>query len=72
MQSTAILHLLSNYFSKAVYASKMVLYAQGFMLLQERFPKMFGNQLDCVELAHMWRGGCVIRRYSINYIIWLN
>lgn len=59
------------FFIKAVYASKMVLYAQGFMLLRERFPRMFGSELDCVELAHMWRGGCVIRRYITKLCYYL-
>ena len=48
---------------KAVHASKIILYAQGFMLLQESLPRLFGCHLNCADLAQMWRGGCVIKRW---------
>ena len=45
---------------KALYASKIVSYAQGFMLLREA-AKVFGWNLNYGGIALMWRGGCIIR-----------
>lgn len=47
---------------QALYASKIVSYAQGFMLLREAAAK-FGWNLNYGGIALMWRGGCIIRRY---------
>ncbi len=44
----------------ALYASKIISYAQGFMLLREA-AKEFGWKLNYGEIALMWRGGCIIR-----------
>ncbi|EGT48081.1 hypothetical protein CAEBREN_11695 [Caenorhabditis brenneri] len=46
--------------SKALYASKIVSYAQGFMLLAEA-SKQFKWDLNFGAIALMWRGGCIIR-----------
>ncbi|CAI5448844.1 unnamed protein product [Caenorhabditis angaria] len=46
--------------SKALYASKIVSYAQGFMLLAEA-SKQFNWDLNFGAIALMWRGGCIIR-----------
>ncbi|CAP35307.1 Protein CBG17632 [Caenorhabditis briggsae] len=46
--------------SKALYASKIVSYAQGFMLLAET-SKQFNWDLNFGAIALMWRGGCIIR-----------
>ncbi|CAA94380.1 6-phosphogluconate dehydrogenase, decarboxylating [Caenorhabditis elegans] len=46
--------------SKALYASKIVSYAQGFMLLAEA-SKQFNWNLNFGAIALMWRGGCIIR-----------
>ena len=46
---------------QALYASKIVSYAQGFMLLREA-AKQFGWKLNYGGIALMWRGGCIIRR----------
>ena len=46
---------------KALYASKIVSYAQGFMLLREA-AKQYNWQLNYGGIALMWRGGCIIRR----------
>ncbi|CAI2351144.1 unnamed protein product [Caenorhabditis sp. 36 PRJEB53466] len=46
--------------SKALYASKIVSYAQGFMLLAEA-SKVFKWNLNFGAIALMWRGGCIIR-----------
>ena len=48
-------------FIQALYASKIVSYAQGFMLLHEA-AKQFGWTLNYGSIALMWRGGCIIRR----------
>jgi len=44
----------------ALYASKMVSYAQGYTLLS-RAAKEFGWNLNYGAIALMWRGGCIIR-----------
>ena len=46
---------------QALYASKIVLYAQGFMLMREA-AKLFNWNLNYGGIALMWRGGCIIRR----------
>ena len=51
---------------QALYASKIVSYAQGFMLLQKAREE-FGWDLNLGGIALMWRGGCIIRRYTIIY-----
>lgn len=44
----------------ALYASKIVSYAQGYMLMREA-AREYGWQLDFGAIALMWRGGCIIR-----------
>lgn len=44
----------------ALYASKIISYAQGFMLLREA-AKEHGWKLNYAGIALMWRGGCIIR-----------
>ena len=58
-------HFISKNLSKsspvqALYASKIVSYAQGFMLLRQA-AKEFGWNLNYGGIALMWRGGCIIR-----------
>lgn len=45
---------------QALYASKIVSYAQGFMLFREA-AKVYGWTLNYGGIALMWRGGCIIR-----------
>uniref|UniRef100_A0A2K5DJB2 6-phosphogluconate dehydrogenase, decarboxylating n=1 Tax=Aotus nancymaae TaxID=37293 RepID=A0A2K5DJB2_AOTNA len=45
---------------KALYASKIISYAQGFMLLRQAATE-FGWTLNYGGIALMWRGGCIIR-----------
>jgi 6-phosphogluconate dehydrogenase len=45
---------------QALYASKIVSYAQGFMLLREA-AKEHKWDLSYGNIALMWRGGCIIR-----------
>lgn len=51
----------------ALYASKLVSYAQGFAVLQ-RASDAFGWKLDLASIARMWRGGCIIRSIFLNDI----
>jgi len=44
----------------ALYASKIVSYAQGYMLLREA-SKEYDWKLNFGSIALMWRGGCIIR-----------
>ncbi|KAI5804384.1 6-phosphogluconate dehydrogenase, partial [Geopyxis carbonaria] len=45
---------------QALYASKIISYAQGFMLLREA-AKEYSWKLNNPAIALMWRGGCIIR-----------
>lgn len=51
----------------ALYASKLVSYAQGFAVLQ-RASDTFGWKLDPASIARIWRGGCIIRSVFLNDI----
>ena len=51
----------------ALYASKIISYAQGFMLMSEA-AKEFGWDLNYGEIALMWRGGCIIRSTFLGNI----
>jgi 6-phosphogluconate dehydrogenase len=52
---------------QALYASKIVSYAQGFQLLRAA-AKEFKWKLDYGEIAMMWRGGCIIRSQFLGFI----
>lgn len=52
---------------KALYASKIVSYAQGFMLLRQA-AKHFSWSLNYGSIALMWRGGCIIRSQFLGKI----
>ena len=52
---------------QALYASKIVSYAQGFMLLRQA-AKEFGWTLNYGGIALMWRGGCIIRSRFLGNI----
>jgi len=52
---------------QALYASKIVSYAQGFMLMREA-AKEFGWKLNNGGIALMWRGGCIIRSVFLGNI----
>lgn len=51
----------------ALYASKMISYAQGYMLMREA-AKEFGWTLNMGGIALMWRGGCIIRSIFLGKI----
>jgi 6-phosphogluconate dehydrogenase len=52
---------------EALYASKIVAYAQGFEHLAVG-SKEFGWNLDLGALATIWRGGCIIRAKFLDSI----
>ncbi|MDP7553749.1 MAG: decarboxylating NADP(+)-dependent phosphogluconate dehydrogenase [Candidatus Thioglobus sp.] len=51
----------------ALYASKIVSYAQGYTLLSEA-AKQYNWKLNYGAIAMMWRGGCIIRSAFLNKI----
>jgi 6-phosphogluconate dehydrogenase len=51
----------------ALYASKIVSYAQGFMLLS-RASAEFDWRLDLGTIAGLWRAGCIIRSHFLEDI----
>ena len=56
-----------NALRDALYASKIISYAQGFMLMAEA-AKEHGWDLNYGEIALMWRGGCIIRSTFLGNI----
>ncbi len=53
---------------KALYASKMVAYAQGFDAIIAG-AKEYGWNIDKGAVAKIWRGGCIIRARFLNRIV---
>lgn len=51
----------------ALYAGKIVSYAQGYMLMREA-ANHYGWNLQFGDVALMWRGGCIIRSRFLNDI----
>ncbi|MEN8260190.1 MAG: decarboxylating NADP(+)-dependent phosphogluconate dehydrogenase [Pseudomonadota bacterium] len=51
----------------ALYAAKIVSYAQGYMLMREA-AKEYGWTLEFGDIALMWRGGCIIRSRFLDQI----
>ncbi|MDH5287389.1 MAG: decarboxylating NADP(+)-dependent phosphogluconate dehydrogenase [Betaproteobacteria bacterium] len=52
---------------RALYASKIISYAQGFVQLQEA-SREHGWNLDYGACALLWRGGCIIRAQFLDRI----
>ena len=52
---------------RALYCSKMISYAQGYMLLRAAEKEM-GWKLNMGGIALMWRGGCIIRSVFLGNI----
>ena len=53
---------------RALYASKMVAYAQGFDQILAGSEE-YGWDVDPRDLARIWRGGCIIRARFLNRIV---
>lgn len=51
----------------ALYASKVISYAQGLDLMRSMSEKK-GWALDLGAIARIWRGGCIIRARFLNHI----
>ncbi len=52
---------------QALYASKMISYAQGYALMRAA-AKTYGWNLNYGGIALMWRGGCIIRSVFLGKI----
>ncbi len=52
---------------KALYASKIVSYAQGYALMRAA-AKTYGWHLNYGGIALLWRGGCIIRSVFLGHI----
>ena len=52
---------------KALYASKIISYAQGYALMRTA-AKTYGWNLNYGGIALMWRGGCIIRSVFLGKI----
>lgn len=52
---------------RALYASKICAYAQGFSLMLEA-SRHYGWKLDLAGIAKIFRGGCIIRAQFLNRI----
>src|SRR6059036_1659736 len=52
----------------ALYASKIISYAQGMELLRAA-SKVYDWNLDLSDIATIWRGGCIIRARFLNRIV---
>ena len=51
----------------ALYASKIVAYAQGFDEIHAG-AKEYGWNIDLAAVARIWRGGCIIRAQFLNVV----
>jgi len=51
----------------ALYASKIISYAQGYMLMRQA-AREYGWNLNLGGIALMWRGGCIIRSVFLGKI----
>jgi len=60
-------HINSEDIRQALYAAKLISYAQGFSLLH-RAAKEFDWQLDYGTIARIWRNGCIIRSIFLSKI----
>jgi 6-phosphogluconate dehydrogenase len=61
------LNLTAEQISHALYASKIISYAQGFMLMRAASEENKWN-LNFGSIALMWRGGCIIRSKFLGKI----
>jgi 6-phosphogluconate dehydrogenase len=52
---------------QALYASKIISYAQGYMLMRDAAAE-YGWKLNWGGIALMWRGGCIIRSRFLGKI----
>jgi len=60
-------HMTVDDIGQALYAAKIVSYAQGFMLMRAAAAE-YGWKLNYGGVAQMWRGGCIIRSRFLGNI----
>jgi len=60
-------NVTTDQIKNALYASKIISYAQGFMLMRATSQE-FGWKLNMGAIALMWRGGCIIRSVFLGNI----
>lgn len=60
-------HAFVESIRQALYASKIISYAQGFMLIQQAAAD-YHWKINYGGVAMMWRGGCIIRSKFLNNI----
>jgi len=65
--STLSMMLNPNDIRKALLASKIISYAQGFMLMSSA-SKEYSWDLNLGNIALLWRGGCIIRSVFLDDI----
>lgn len=56
-----------NDLASALYAAKILCYAQGFDLIARASTEYAWN-IDCATLARIWKGGCIIRARFLDEI----
>ena len=56
-----------NFLHDALYAAKVISYAQGYMLMRQAAQE-YGWNLHYGNIALMWRGGCIIRSAFLGNI----
>jgi 6-phosphogluconate dehydrogenase len=61
-------HTFEEDVRKALYASKIIAYAQGFDAIIAGAEK-YGWDIDKGAIATIWRGGCIIRAQFLNRIV---
>ncbi|WP_241975062.1 NADP-dependent phosphogluconate dehydrogenase [Cryobacterium sp. RHLT2-21] len=61
-------HTFQDDVRQALYASKVVAYAQGFDAIIAGAEK-YGWKIDKGAIATIWRGGCIIRAQFLNRIV---
>jgi 6-phosphogluconate dehydrogenase len=59
--------LLLRDLEQALYASKIISYAQGVMLMRDA-AKEYGWTLNYGDIALLWRGGCIVRSVFLEKI----
>ncbi|MEY9952978.1 NADP-dependent phosphogluconate dehydrogenase [Leifsonia sp. EB34] len=67
VQKAADVAAFADDVSKALYASKVVAYAQGFDAIVAGAEK-YGWDIHKDKIAKIWRGGCIIRAQFLNRI----
>ena len=58
---------VTNKTYSAIYASKLILYAQSFAMLQ-RASEAFGWKVNLFNVTRVWRNGCIIRNVLFDDI----